>query len=540
MRQAVNALLAAPTMVAVSLGALLRRSGAARYAAALGLALVIGLGVIGTGRPAVTAALLPVPIVPLTQAEFTTTVETGHDLGQPVTIRFTTPMDVGSVAAALAVEPATPVELTWDRAGMAVTVSPRTRWLAGTFTTVTVEAGALARSGQPLAKPARAIFLTRGATSASIAATQPVGDRVAPSTQFVVAFSRPVDAATVMTAIRLDPPTPGIVRVSRPANEPELFTFEPTAPLGSDVAYKLVVAGVRDADGLMLSPVSLAVRTQQVPSIVRFRPVAGTKTVGRGADLSVRFSQAMDRTSAARAFTVTVAGKTVAGTVHWSEHDTVLVFTPKRALPASSTIAMRVGVGATSTAGVALAAPAQATFRTGRGAATVGTPVPHGGPAITGGSTGGGGSWAAVERYYLGLMNCTRTGGLVTSSGTCSSPGGRNVAPLKLDSGISSHVSRPYAKRLAVGADCSHFIGGNPGDRLRRAGFTSYRWAENIGCRSGNARAAVLASHLFFQAEKSTNGGHYVNLMNAAYNRVGIGVWVSGGRVRLVIDFYHS
>jgi len=28
--------------------------------------------------------------------------------------------------------------------------------------------------------------------------------------------------------------------------------------------------------------------------------------------------------------------------------------------------------------------------------------------------------------------------------------------------------------------------------------------------------------------------------MNAAYNRVGIGVWVSHGRVRLVVDFYHA
>ena len=47
----------------------------------------------------------------------------------------------------------------------------------------------------------------------------------------------------------------------------------------------------------------------------------------------------------------------------------------------------------------------------------------------------GGGSWADVETYYLGLMNCTRTGGWVTSSGKCSSPGGRDVAPLKLDAG---------------------------------------------------------------------------------------------------------
>jgi uncharacterized protein YkwD len=52
-------------------------------------------------------------------------------------------------------------------------------------------------------------------------------------------------------------------------------------------------------------------------------------------------------------------------------------------------------------------------------------------------------------------------------------------------------------------------------------------------------RAMVLSTHLFFQNEKASLGGHYVNLMNPAYDRVGIGVWVSGGRVRLVIDFYH-
>ena len=151
----------------------------------------------------------------------------------------------------------------------------------------------------------------------------------------------------------------------------------------------------------------------------------------------------------------------------------------------------------------------------------------------------GGGSWGAVERYYLGLMNCTRTGGWVTSGGDCSSPGGRSVAPLKLDAGISTKVARPYAKKLAVNNMCSHFIGGNPGDRLRRAGYSSYRWAENLGCRSGNPYSAVLGSHRFFQSEKSYNGGHYVNMMNSQYDRVGIGVWVSGGRVRLVVDFYH-
>jgi uncharacterized protein YkwD len=162
-----------------------------------------------------------------------------------------------------------------------------------------------------------------------------------------------------------------------------------------------------------------------------------------------------------------------------------------------------------------------------------------GSSSIGSGGAVGGGSWAAVETYYLNLMNCTRTGGWVTSSGGCSSPGGRNVAALKLDAGISSKVARPYAKKLATSGACSHFIGGNPGDRLRAAGYTSYIWAENLGCRSGDPYKAVLGSHLYFQSEHSYNGGHWVNMMNSKYDRVGIGVWVSGGRVRLVVDFYH-
>jgi uncharacterized protein YkwD len=243
-----------------------------------------------------------------------------------------------------------------------------------------------------------------------------------------------------------------------------------------------------------------------------------------------------------------MGGKRIAGAVTWADADRVLLFTPSSPLPYGATVAVDVAASAVSTARVQLTAAGHVTFQTVKRPApprppaapaptraTTTAPAPTGG----GGAAVGGGSWAAVESYYLGLMNCTRTGGWVTSSGACSSPGGRNVAPLKLDSGISSNVSRPYARKLAVGNDCSHFIGGNPGTRLKAAGYMRSFWAENIGCRSADARAAVLATHLFYQSEKSYLGGHYVNLMNAAYDRVGIGVWVASGRVRLVIDFYH-
>jgi len=114
---------------------------------------------------------------------------------------------------------------------------------------------------------------------------------------------------------------------------------------------------------------------------------------------------------------------------------------------------MDVSASARSVAGVPLAVPGHGVFQT---VPKAGAAAPKAAPttsATAGGTAVGGGNWASVETYYLGLMNCTRTGGWVTSTGHCSSPGGRNVAPLKLSTGISSKVSRPYAKKLAIGAE---------------------------------------------------------------------------------------
>jgi len=331
----------------------------------------------------------------------------------------------------------------------------------------------------------------------------------------------------------------------------QTFLFVPAGPLTPGTTYQLSLAGLVDADGAGVEAANATIRTTRAPAVVRFRPNDGTTAFDRYSNISVRFTTAMDHAATKAAFSVRVKGHPVAGKVTFAEGSTVLLFDPTKSLPGGAAVVLSVAATATSAHGVPLArassatihtkaayhapvhrAPAPATHHTSGGSSS--------GSSSSGGGAVGGGSWGAVETYYLRLMNCTRTGGWVTSSGSCSSPGGRNVAALRLDSGISSHVSRPYAKRLAVHNQCDHFIGGNPGDRLRAAGYTSYRWAENLGCRSGNPYSAVLGSHLFFQSERSYSGGHYVNMMNSAYNRVGIGVWVYAGRVRLVIDFYHS
>ena len=347
-----------------------------------------------------------------------------------------------------------------------------------------------------------------------------------------------MDPASVRRSVHLEPAVPGRLSVESAVDGLTRFTFTPLKALKADARYRLIVDGVHDADGIAVEAASMAVRTAVAPAVVRFRPQARTQDVARATDVSVRFSRPMDRVSTRKAFQVLVDGKPIKGKITFAEGDTVAVFDPAKDFAYDKRVIASVAATARSADGVRVGSAKAIAFHTElkavpRPKASGSVPIPKGGGSV------GSGSWGAVERYYLGLMNCTRTGGWVTSTGRCSSPGGRAVAALKLSSGISSKVSRPYAKKLAIGADCSHFIGGNPGDRLRRAGYTSYRWAENLGCRSGGAKAAVLGSHLFFQSEKSYNGGHYRNMMNAAYDRVGIGVWVSGGRVRLVVDFYH-
>jgi uncharacterized protein YkwD len=391
-----------------------------------------------------------------------------------------------------------------------------------------------------MAVPARSVFLTREATTATIEPTAFEGDRASVGTAFRIAFNQPVEIGEVRRALVTTPNVRGTLDVVPGAAEGSVFLFTPSEPLVAGTAYTLRLDGLEDASGAALatSP-QVAITTTEAPAVVRFRPRSKTSNVDRSATLSVRFTQPMDQASTKAAFAVTAGGKAVAGSVSFAEKDTVLVFKPSSPMPYGAEVQMLVKETAVSAAGAPLAAASSVRIRIEAKPVPPASPSSSGGSTVGSGGAVGGGSWGAVETYYLNLMNCTRTGGWVTSSGRCNSPGGRNVAALKLDAGISSKVARPYAKRLATSGACSHFIGGNPGNRLSAAGYTSYIWAENLGCRSGDPYKAVLGSHLYFQSEHSYSGGHWVNMMNGKYDRVGIGVWVSGGRVRLVVDFYH-
>ncbi len=570
MRKVAAAALAVPILAIVYLPVLARRSIAARIALVGTVGIVVTVAALSLARPIPTTATPPSPPITALPAAAFRDIATGTSLRAGIPIVFSEPMDPVSVQASLTLEPSAAVRLVWSDDHRSVTIFPADHWTAGSYQVITVRAGALGASGRPMSSVARAAFITRPATTGRIEATNLVAGNATVDSAIRVTFDGPVTASDLAVALRTSPSISGSFRPAGSGNADPLedriaanasivdasvatpstsqsFLFVPDAPLAAGTTYHVSLTGLVDADGSPVESATASFATTRAPAVVRFRPANGTKAFDRFSNVSVRFTTAMNHETTGAAFKLTVQGHPVAGKITWAEGSTVLIFDPAKSLPGDTDVVISIAATATSAQGVPVAGAVTARVHTkpvyhapAKAPATTHHASGSGsGSGSTGGGAVGGGSWGAVERYYLGLMNCTRTGGWVTSTGSCSSPGGRNVAALRLDSGISSKVSRPYAKKLAVNNLCDHFIGGNPGDRLRAAGYTSYRWAENLGCRSGNPYSAVLGSHLFFQDEKSTNGGHYVNLMNAAYDRCGIGVWVYAGRVRLVVDFYH-
>jgi uncharacterized protein YkwD len=537
LRKYLAAALAVPVLLLIYAGAIVRRPSS-RIPIALVVIGMVSMLATTAARPNPASGIAPTHGSAVAASEFSTAIETGESAHAAIAVSFPSPMNGASVEANLSVDPATAINLAWDATETHLTVTPRSAWAIGTLHTITVDAGALDAKGSPLEHRVRAAFLTRGPTTAALTAAPLAAGEATGATRFRIAFNGPIDATSI--ALQFSPALAGqLVSVAGSTDLAPVLEFIPSNGLAANVTYQVSLsATARDLDGFAIVSAPATIRMAAAPAVIRFRPLTGAKGVGWTQNLSVRFSEPMDHATTQAAWSATQAGLAIAGSFSWAENDKVLVFNPTSSLGYAQKISLAVASSATSRAGLQLKAAATATFTTAAKPST-GTHRTSGGSSGGSGGSIGGSTWAAVEAYYLKLMNCTRTGGWVTSTGACSSPGGRAVRALWQDAGITAKVSRPYARKLAVYNICSHFSGGTPATRLRAAGYSSYIWAENLGCRSGNPYSAVLGSHLFFQSEKSYSGGHYVNLMNAKYDRVGIGVWVAGGRVRLVVDFYH-
>ena len=310
LRKLAIALLAVPVLAIVYTSSALRRSFVARTGFAVGLGAMLALAVIVTVRPTQVAAIPPTVDLPLTDATFRTIVATHRGLLEPVTIEFSSPMDPRSVESAVTIDPPAPVSLRWDGTTQLLTITPTTHWAPGTLHNVTVDAGALATNGMPMVSPARATFLTRNATTGTIAVTDPIGKRVGLDSSFRFVFDGPVSPAVLQAGLTVTPPLTGeIVPAEADANGSTAFLFTPATALDPATTYEVTLSGITDAEGIAIDPVSATVKTINTPRVIRFRPVDHTTKVERDQAISVRFTRPMDRAATKAAFSVAVAGK---------------------------------------------------------------------------------------------------------------------------------------------------------------------------------------------------------------------------------------
>jgi uncharacterized protein YkwD len=230
----------------------------------------------------------------------------------------------------------------------------------------------------------------------------------------------------------------------------------------------------------------------------------------------------------------------VSGNISWSEDDTVLTWTPRRPFVASTIVGVSVAGSARAVGGISLGAPHSVNFTIAKARSSrivyrpPNTKIPW--------NPVQGPQYLSAEKYYLDLMNCTRTGGWVVAGGYCSSVTRHTRPPqpaLRINTGISDKVSRPYAKYMADTCQLSHYLNGTtPHGRLTAAGYGSGSWGENIASPSSASAGGLANVEIYFQTESHWRGNtHYTNIMNKYFHTAGIGLWISRC-TRLAIDFY--
>jgi len=462
--------------------------------------------------------------------------DSGLALDVPFQVQFTKPMNEASVEAALTISPSTEHKLLWDATSQVLSIAPASHWVPYTNYTIDITSAATDQEGLSLATEIHTSFASGSPTAGTLSATLVVDDLVAPNTAFQLVFTRPVKLSTVITRLAISP----AVDVTTVGDDPTdaasvTFTMTPKAPLASDQNFAVSFAdGGTDSSDAALQPVApLAVKTMKAPAILNFRPQDGSVTLDTGQLVSVRFSAEMDTKATGAAFSVTVNGRAVAGNLFWSEGDTVLALAPRYAFAVGSKVVAKVSTAARSVTGMRIDKAASATF-------TVSKPTSS--SIAFGGGASASAPYHASEVYYMNLMNCTRTGNWVTSSGACSTAGHHTMpaqSRLTLDANISNKVSRPYAKYMADNRIFIHEGYHDPPWRLCHwGGDCGPSWGENIAWPSSSGQAGMIAVELFYQSESPCQCEHYMNIMLPYFHRAGVGVWVSGGSVRVSIDFY--
>jgi uncharacterized protein YkwD len=519
-----------------------------------GLALAVALGF---SLQDAVAGPNPDPVTP------TTLLPANIGVGVPATdavvVTFDEPMDPASVEANLALSPATQTYAVWSADHRTLTLGPADRWQTDSRYLVSVASTARLARGATLGADRALSFTTQTAPSVSefevrllsghaqpqVARRKPgsaiaydiadgavLGDTplidapldtlddASAQTGIRITFTAPMDRADVESRFSIQPAVRGAF-----AWRGNQFSFMPRGRLRPDTRYAVTLVGAHDAVGNRLGgDVSFSFTTRADAELVRFSPDRHATHV-QARQVVLRFSQPMNTQATRDAVRVKnlTTGRHVAGHVRWRKGGRELHYRFQSTLPRGSLIEVGLGRAARDKDGNGVSV--SWTFRT--------SPAPG---IATEQAMQSGGAWrpaapgpaapADIQQFAIWQINQARAN--------------RGFAPLGMDATVSA-VASAHAWDMMRNGYFSHtgLNGSTIAGRLR-AGGVSFRWSgENICYYNGlGLRGTLEWCHATFMSEPWPGvANHIGNILSGQYNRLGVGIAESGGKVIVVWDF---
>lgn len=332
----------------------------------------------GPTPEAATAELsTPEPTEPPFVAELPPAVVTAmpHD-GEEVTLqagillRFTRPMDRGSVEQALAVTPVVTGTFTWHD-DTTVTFRPKVL-AAATRYQVSLSNAARGIDGLPLNRDLTFAFSTVGPLTVTHTTPADGTDGLRGDTPLVLAFNYPVVPITC-TGQPAEPegPCAPLPLDITPATSGQgmwvntsVFRFDPAPAWAAGVTYSVTVPQATAAAGgaALEAPVTFSFTTSE-PRVQQITPANATHNVPLDGAVRVTFNTPMATDATERAFSMaSVPDGAITGSFSWEDNGTTLVFTPTVLLTPETRYTVVVDAMARSVDGATLADSREASF----------------------------------------------------------------------------------------------------------------------------------------------------------------------------------
>lgn len=283
----------------------------------------------------------------------------------PVALTFSLPMETSSLS--LSLNPIT-VALgspTWSNGNKTATFQPAAALHAGTrYTLVIMGRDA---NGNALGTPSVAFTTAADTTAPTVASSAPANNatNVDVQTNVSLTFSEAMDTTAVKNAFSVSPSVAGTLLWDETK---KLMTFDPTSPLAYSTTYTVTLgAGAADVAGNALgSAYSFQFSTGAVPDTTRptvtsLSPSSGQAGRPYGTNISVTFSEAMDKASAQSAFAIS-SPSGVTGQFSWSADGRTMTFTPATPFAYGTNVNWSLSGIAKDLAGNTLAGDLGATF----------------------------------------------------------------------------------------------------------------------------------------------------------------------------------